>query len=182
MLGCDQLHASVSGYLFNSSSELRDGFDLEVQSDQREHEALEVLDQVVEYSEALRVLALLDIEQRTDLGGLFHAARGVQECSDHIDISQLIDTYCERNVLLIHFDLQLLSAYLVWLRPVVVVFSGDLAVRYDAFKLLDHQRTELHCVYYQQDNDKFIVSCMMSEISIVLGRHPPSFRIMVSFL
>jgi hypothetical protein len=73
-------------------------FHLEVQCNQREYERLEVLDKVVEDAKTFGVGRLLDINQRTDLGGL------------------------ERDVFVAHTDLELLPPILVLLWPFTVVF------------------------------------------------------------
>ena len=44
-----------------------DWFDLEVETDEREDETLEILDQVVECAEALGILGVVHIHQRADL-------------------------------------------------------------------------------------------------------------------
>lgn len=43
---------------------------LEVESDEGKYEALEVLDEVVEDAQPFRVIALLHVQQRPDLGAL----------------------------------------------------------------------------------------------------------------
>lgn len=43
---------------------------LEVEGDEGEDKALEVLDKVVEDAQSFRVVALLDVQQRPDLGAL----------------------------------------------------------------------------------------------------------------
>jgi hypothetical protein len=48
----------------------RDRLYLEVECDQREDEALEVLDEVVEHPETLRIAAVLHVQQRSNLGTL----------------------------------------------------------------------------------------------------------------
>lgn len=50
---------------------------LEVQPDEGEEEAAQVLDQVVEYPQALGVLAVLHVQQRPDLGALFSVLVGL---------------------------------------------------------------------------------------------------------
>ena len=47
-----------------------DGLNAEVQADQREGEAFEVLDQVIKDPQAFRIRRLLYVEQRADLGRL----------------------------------------------------------------------------------------------------------------
>ena len=46
---------------------LLNGLDLEMKPDEREYEAFEVLDEVVETSEGVRVLAVVYVDQRSDL-------------------------------------------------------------------------------------------------------------------
>ena len=48
---------------------LLDGLDLEMEADEGEHETLEVLDQIVETAEAVRVARLVDVDQGADLAG-----------------------------------------------------------------------------------------------------------------
>jgi len=91
-----------------------DGLDLEVQADEREDQALEVLDQVVEGAQALHVLAAVDVDQRADLAG------------------------GERDVLVAHQDLQLLAPHAVRLRPQRVVLLQDLTLANDPLQLLHH--------------------------------------------
>ena len=57
-------NSSSRGVLFSG---LGDGLDLEVEGDEAEDEALEVLNQVVEEAEALRVGAVLHIQHTRDL-------------------------------------------------------------------------------------------------------------------
>lgn len=73
---------------------------LKVQRNQRKHQCLQVLHQVVENAQSLGVRALLHIHQRPDLGGF------------------------ERNVLVTHPDLELLAPVLVLLRPLGVVLPA----------------------------------------------------------
>eukprot|EP00421_Protoceratium_reticulatum_P018366 CAMPEP_0168390776 /NCGR_PEP_ID=MMETSP0228-20121227/17647_1 /TAXON_ID=133427 /ORGANISM="Protoceratium reticulatum, Strain CCCM 535 (=CCMP 1889)" /LENGTH=150 /DNA_ID=CAMNT_0008404077 /DNA_START=47 /DNA_END=499 /DNA_ORIENTATION=- len=75
-----------------------------MKANQAEHEALQVLHEVVEDTQALRVLRGLDVRQRPDLG------RG------------------KGDVLLAADDLKLLTADAVGRWPVVVVLLQDLAV------------------------------------------------------
>lgn len=48
----------------------REASHLEVQGDEREHEALEVLHQVVQHAKPLGVFAVLNVQQRPNLGAL----------------------------------------------------------------------------------------------------------------
>ena len=77
-----------------------DRLDAEVQPDEREGEALQVLHEVVEGAQALGVLALLHIEQRANLGRR------------------------KRNVLVAQDDLELLPPIPVGLGPVLVVLPA----------------------------------------------------------
>merc|ERR1719481_2379026 len=83
---------------------LLDGLDLEVEPNQGEHEALEVLHEVVEAPEAVRVPALVHVDQAPYLGRR------------------------EADVLVTNDDLQLLPAHPVRLRPQGVILSHDLAL------------------------------------------------------
>jgi len=53
----------------SSMTRCLNGFDFEVKSDQREDQTLEVLNQVIETSQAFRVFALVHINQRPDFAG-----------------------------------------------------------------------------------------------------------------
>ena len=46
-----------------------DGLDLEMETDERENETLEVLDEIVEAAETVRVAGLVDIDEGSDLAG-----------------------------------------------------------------------------------------------------------------
>jgi len=95
-------------------------FYLEVERNQREHQRLQILDQVVEDAETLRVLGLSDIDHGANLRGL------------------------EGDMLVAETDLELLSTVLVLLRPLGVVLLHDLARLDDAFDLLDDEGTDTH--------------------------------------
>ncbi len=96
-----------------------DGLDLKVESDQREHETLEILHEIVKASEALGVATGVHIDQGADLGRR------------------------EGDVLIAHHDLQLLTADAVRLRPNGVVLGDDLGVFDDAAEfVLDGGRHE----------------------------------------
>ncbi len=56
-------------------------FDAEVQANEREDEALEILHEIVEYPQSLRVLTLLDVQQRANLG---RRKRNVLVAHDHL--------------------------------------------------------------------------------------------------
>lgn len=101
--------------------------DLEVQSDQGEHQAFEILHEVVEAAQALRVARLVHVQQGAGLRG------------------------GERYVLVADHDLQLLAAHPVRLRPERVVLLHDLRVLDDALELLHHALVDVrflayHCV------------------------------------
>lgn len=78
----DERHANgikkgldATAYVHESSSytkeeNLWDGLDLEMQRNQRENQAFQVLDEIVEVTVAFRVLAVLHIHQRANLGRL----------------------------------------------------------------------------------------------------------------
>lgn len=85
-----------------------------MQTDEREDETLDVLNEIVEASQALGILAVVDVDERADLGG------------------------CERDVLVAHHDLELLSADSIGRRPRLVVFFHDVRVVDDAFQLVHH--------------------------------------------
>jgi len=136
---------------------------LEVQCNQREYERLEVLDKVVEDAKTFGVGRLLDINQRTDLGGL------------------------ERDVFVAHTDLELLPPILVLLWPFTVVFLHDLGFLDDALDLFDHQAAHTHLFTDQGiiavvgivgitghcaatvENSKVELQELMTEASVVAG-------------
>ena len=91
-----------------------DWLDLEMEADEREDQTLEVLDQIVETAEAVRVSGLVDVHQRANLAG------------------------GETDVLVSDDDLQLLTAHTVGLRPEGVVLGHDLAVLDDSLQLVHH--------------------------------------------
>jgi hypothetical protein len=73
-----------------------------MQRNERQHQTLQVLNEVVEDAQALGVFAGLHVQQAADLGGL------------------------KADVLVPQHNLQLLTPYAVSLRPVRVVFLEDL--------------------------------------------------------
>ena len=75
-----------------------------MEADEAEHETLEVLDEIVEAAEAVRVTRLVDVHEGADLAG------------------------GEADVLVPDHDFQLLAPHAVWLRPEGVVLRHDLAV------------------------------------------------------
>eukprot|EP00744_Colponema_vietnamica_P004656 GILI01006914.1.p2 GENE.GILI01006914.1~~GILI01006914.1.p2 ORF type:complete len:103 (+),score=18.99 GILI01006914.1:138-446(+) len=91
-----------------------------METDQREDEALEVLNEVVESPQTIRIFALLYLKEGTDLGG------------------------SERNMLIAEHNLQLLPAYSVRGGPVVVVFFHDFTVFNDSFELLQNGITDIN--------------------------------------
>eukprot|EP00429_Kryptoperidinium_foliaceum_P047155 CAMPEP_0176106870 /NCGR_PEP_ID=MMETSP0120_2-20121206/53630_1 /TAXON_ID=160619 /ORGANISM="Kryptoperidinium foliaceum, Strain CCMP 1326" /LENGTH=70 /DNA_ID=CAMNT_0017440993 /DNA_START=70 /DNA_END=278 /DNA_ORIENTATION=+ len=60
-----------------------DGLDAEVEPDEAEDEALQVLNEIVEYPQALGVLGRLHIGQRSDLGG---CERDVLLAAHHLEL------------------------------------------------------------------------------------------------
>lgn len=91
-----------------------DGLDLEMESNEGEHQTLEVLDEIVETAETVWVAGLVDVHQGPDLAG------------------------GEADVLVPDHDLQLLAAHAVRLRPQRVVLGHDLAVLDDPPQLVHH--------------------------------------------
>ena len=65
MIGDSILTPLVAGLQIS----LLDGLDLEMETDEGEHETLEVLDQIVETAETVRVAGLVHIDQGPDLAG-----------------------------------------------------------------------------------------------------------------
>lgn len=96
------------------------GLDPEVEVDEGEHQALEVLDQIEEDGQAVGVLALLHLGIGADLGCL------------------------EGEGLPVYVDLQQLLAGLVGLRPQRVALLQDLAVRNDLLDLFQHSVGNVH--------------------------------------
>jgi len=89
-----------------------DGLDLEMESDEGEHQALQVLDQVIETAEPIWIPGLVHINQTANLAG------------------------CERDVLVADDNLQLLTANSVWLRPKLIIFGHDLTILNDPPQLI----------------------------------------------
>lgn len=83
---------------------------------------LEVLDEVVEHTETLRVLAVVDVGERSNLGGL-RCQLWVAMC-DSLQRRRRASlvTHLERDVVLVYPDLELLTTDDVLLRPLRVVF------------------------------------------------------------
>lgn len=102
------------------------GLDLEVQSYQGEHQAFEVLHEVVETPQTLRVTGLIDIQEGAGLGG------------------------GERYVLVADDDLQLLATNAVRLRPERVVLLHDLRVLDNALELLHHALVHVRLLPYHR--------------------------------
>ena len=91
---------------------LLDGLDLEMEADEGEHETLEVLDQIVETAEAVRVAGLVHVDQGPDLAG------------------------GEADVLVSDHNLQLLTTNTIRLRPESVVLRHHLGVLDDPLELV----------------------------------------------
>ena len=91
-----------------------DWLDLEMEANEREDQALEVLDQIVETTQAVRVSGLVDVHQRANLAG------------------------GEADVFVSDDDLQLLTANTVRLGPEGVVLGHDLAVLDDPLEFVHH--------------------------------------------
>ena len=85
-----------------------------MEADEAEHETLEVLDEIVEAAEAVRVTRLVDVHEGADLAG------------------------GEADVLVPDHDFQLLAPHAVWLRPEGVVLRHDLAVLDDSLEFVHH--------------------------------------------
>lgn len=86
-----------------------------MKTDQREDKTLDILDEIVEASETFGILAIVDVDKRADLG------RG------------------ERDVLVAHHDLELLTTDSIGRWPHLVVFFHDLGVLNDALELVHHR-------------------------------------------
>ena len=103
---CLDLLLSKSGLILFNQIFIKDqrvldlyGLDLEVETDEGEHDTLEILDQVVETSKTVWVSALININQTTNLAS------------------------CERDMLISDNNLQLLPPDSVRLRPQSIIFS-----------------------------------------------------------
>ena len=81
-----------------------DGLDLEVKSDQGKYKTLEILYKVIEASQTVRVLAVIDIDERSNLRS------------------------GERNVLIADDNFQFLSSDAIGLGPGSIVFIHDFRV------------------------------------------------------
>ena len=97
---------------------------LEMQCDERKHKRLQILHNIVKYSQALWILAVIDIRQRTDFRRLSsqHFTHRTRKISPYVWKMQMV-TYPERYMILAQLDLQFLFAILVWLWPFGIVFS-----------------------------------------------------------
>lgn len=84
-----------------------DRLNFEMQTNEREHEALEVLNKIIENPKAFGILATLHIDERSYFGS------------------------CKGNMLVSHNYFQLLTPNPIRLRPVVVVFLHYLAFSND---------------------------------------------------
>lgn len=116
-----------------------------MQRDQRKHQSLEILHQVVEHSKSLWVGRVRHISQRADLCSLGKINRSSSYAHDRI-------SYLELNVIAPEPDLQLLSTILVLLRPPRIVFFHDLAVFDDALDFGDEERADAHWPYWSVQN------------------------------
>jgi len=112
---------------------------LEVQRDQREDQGLEVLNEVVEDAEPLRIRRVLHILEGADFGRLPRLA-----LSSYLDVGCDVDpaqasgmrpAYLKRNVLATQPNFQFLAAVLVLLGPLGIVFSVHGRQRYDVASL-----------------------------------------------
>lgn len=56
------------GFIASQAVLILDGLDLEVHLADGKDKALEILDQIVKHAQAVRVLAVLDVQERSDLG------------------------------------------------------------------------------------------------------------------
>lgn len=85
-----------------------------MKTNERKDQTLDVLNKIVEASETLRILAIVDVDKRSDLGR------------------------SERDMLVAHDDLELLTTDSVWWRPQLVVLLHDLRVLDDSLQLVHH--------------------------------------------
>lgn len=85
---------------------------------------LQVLNKVVEDTEAFRVLTVLDVNKGADFGRL---KNGVDKCL-RLDIEDHI-THLKSNVITTNTDFELLLADNVFLRPIRIVFPTRLSER-----------------------------------------------------
>lgn len=91
-----------------------DGLNLEMKTNERKDQTLDVLNKIVEASETLGILAIVDIDKRSDLGR------------------------SERDVFVAHDDFKLLTTDSVWRWPQLVVLLHDLRVLDDSLQLVHH--------------------------------------------
>jgi len=89
--------------------------DLEVQRDESKHKALDVLNQVVENTQTVGILAALHLHQMPDL-----------RCA-------------ERNVLVVQHDFQLLFPDAIRLWPVSIVLFEDFTTGDDTLQFVQHR-------------------------------------------
>lgn len=101
-----------------------------MQVDQREDQGLEVLDEVVEDTQTLRVGRFLNILERSDLGRLQTVSPVVRSygwvaAAHALPIAKRNQrSYLKRDVLVSKSDLELLTAVLVLLRPFGIVLPA----------------------------------------------------------
>ncbi len=112
---------------------------------------LEILDEVVHDTQAFWVLAVLHIDERSDLGGLQRARRHVSKAVQTSAFSSLSswvwswDAYFERNVVVAQTHFEFLATGRVFLGPFGVVFAHDLAILDDTSQLSNHGWRDPHC-------------------------------------
>ena len=109
---------------------LLDGLDLEMETDEGEHETLEVLDQIVETAETVRVAGLVHVNQGPDLAG----GEADVLVPDHN--LQLLLVNVLNTALWLDDDDFYLTTNTVGLWPEGVVLSHDLAVLDDSAELV----------------------------------------------
>lgn len=98
---------------------------LEVQGYQGKNEGLQVLNQIVKYSQPFRISRFCNIHQGPNFGCLWVLNFSVAVFNDWIVIWE--KTYFEWDMLIAHSDLQFLAPILVLLWPLAVVFPFEMS-------------------------------------------------------
>ena len=111
-----------------------DGLDLEMETDEGENETLEVLDEIVETAETVRVAGLVDIHEGPNLAG---GEADVLVTDNDFQLLAIYDLLvkCYKNVRICFVDAYL-TTNAVRLGPEGVVLSHDLAILDDSAELV----------------------------------------------
>lgn len=98
-----------------------------MQGYQGKNEGLQVLNQIVKYSQPFGISRFCNIHQGSNFGCLFILSFSVAVINDWIVIWE--KTYFEWDMLIAHSDLQFLAPILVLLWPLAVVFPFETSAR-----------------------------------------------------